>query len=81
MREFMLAMTDWNHLCHSLGITLLHVLWQGLVVSAVLLVAGTLLQKAKTNHRYLLLCAGLFALPLLALVTFCVVLQLSLIHI
>ena len=60
----MSAFVDWLPWIHALGWTLVHVLWQGLVVGLAHAAVRALLPKTQCQARY---AAGLFALALLAL--------------
>lgn len=48
-------------LIDSLGWTLLHFIWQGLLIGAATATALTLLRRADPGHRYLVACTGLLA--------------------
>lgn len=51
-----------NQLIHSIGMTLVHSLWQGALVAVVVLFALSLVQKGNARLRYVVLTAGLMAL-------------------
>jgi beta-lactamase regulating signal transducer with metallopeptidase domain len=54
-------------------ITLLHFLWQGVVVGVVVAIVAGLLHRASARARYALYSASLLSLPVCVVVTFCVV--------
>lgn len=56
-------------LSEAVGLAVLHLLWQGIVVAAVLAIALKLLSGATANIRYLLSCAALLGLVVLGVVT------------
>jgi len=55
---------------HKLGWTLLHSLWQGVVVLLLLVVLLRVLRKSSANLRYVFACLGLVMVVLLPVVTF-----------
>lgn len=56
-------------LSEAIGLAVLHLLWQGIVVAAVLALALQLLSGATANVRYVLSCAALLGLVVLGVVT------------
>ena len=56
-------------LSEAVGLAVLHLLWQGIVVAAVLAIALKLLSGAPANVRYLLSCAALLGLVALGVIT------------
>lgn len=58
-----------HELWSTLGVVLLHFLWQGTLVALLVASAARALGKAAARERYALFCFGLFALPLLPLIT------------
>ncbi len=54
-------------------ITLLHFLWQGAIVFAVVAITETLLRRASAQIRYVLYSGAMLSLPVCVAVTFCVV--------
>src|SRR5450432_2483 len=59
-----------QNLVESLGWTLVHFLWQGVAIAALLAAALWLLRRAKPNHRYLAGCAALLLLAAMPVLTF-----------
>ncbi len=57
-------------LVESLGWTLVHFLWQGVAIAALLAVALRFLRPAKAQHRYLAGCAALLLLAAAPVLTF-----------
>ena len=55
-----------------LGWSLLHFLWQGLVIAALLTVAMTTLRRRSADLRYAVACMALAAMVAAPVVTFCV---------
>ncbi len=55
---------------HAIGWTLLHFLWQGCVVAALLAVARTLLKGRSSNLRYLAACSALILMVVFPAATF-----------
>ncbi|KKL79879.1 hypothetical protein LCGC14_2010360, partial [marine sediment metagenome] len=55
-----------------LGWSLLHFLWQGLVIAALLSVAMTALRRRSANLRYALACMALLVMVAAPIVTFCI---------
>ncbi|HEX3108782.1 MAG TPA: M56 family metallopeptidase [Thermoanaerobaculia bacterium] len=53
----------------SIGWALLHLVWQGAIVAAILAAALALMARRTANARYAISCAALALLPLLAAVT------------
>jgi D-alanyl-D-alanine endopeptidase (penicillin-binding protein 7) len=45
----------------ALGLTLMHFLWQGLLLGCATAVALTLLRNSRAEYRYLIACVGLLA--------------------
>lgn len=62
-----------RELIHALGWTLLHFLWQGALVSAILAAALRRVTERDANLRYLLACGAMVATAALPLATFAVV--------
>ena len=62
-------MTMNGPLSEAIGLAVLHLLWQGVLVAAVLAVALRLLARSSANLRYGLSCAALAALVTLGVVT------------
>jgi beta-lactamase regulating signal transducer with metallopeptidase domain len=56
-------------LAQSIGWALLHLVWQGAIVAAILAAALALMSKRTANARYAISCAALALLPLLAGIT------------
>ena len=61
---------DWHLLSQQWLMTLVHFLWQAIIVGVILSVMLRLLAKTSARLRYAFSCAALFALPVLALATF-----------
>ena len=59
----------------GVGWTLLHFLWQGLVIAALLAIGLRLLRRGPAQYRYLAGCAALLLMALAPLVTFQLVLK------
>ena len=59
----------------GVGWTLLHFLWQGLVIAALLAIGLRLLRRGPAQYRYLAGCAALLLMTLAPLVTFQLVLK------
>ena len=68
-REALLTLLD-QPAAERLGWTLLHFLWQGAAVAAVLLVALWLLRRRSAQARYAACCAALAAMAGLPVATF-----------
>lgn len=58
-----------HELWSTLGLVLLHFLWQGTLVALLVASAARALGKTAARERYALFCTGLLALPFLPLVT------------
>lgn len=56
-------------LAQSIGWALLHLVWQGAIVAAILASALALMARRTANARYAISCAALALLPLLAVIT------------
>jgi beta-lactamase regulating signal transducer with metallopeptidase domain len=56
-------------LAQSIGWALLHLVWQGAIVAAILAASLALMSKRTANARYAISCAALALLPLLAGIT------------
>src|SRR5438445_5843290 len=56
-------------LAQAIGWALLHLLWQGVLVAAILAAALALLQRRSANARYLVSCAALALIVVLSLAT------------
>jgi beta-lactamase regulating signal transducer with metallopeptidase domain len=56
-------------LAHAIGWALVHLLWQGVLVAAILAAALALLQKQSANARYLAACGALVLLVALGIAT------------
>jgi bla regulator protein blaR1 len=56
-------------LAQSIGWALLHLVWQGAIVAAILAASLALMTRRTANARYAISCAALALLPLLAVVT------------
>src|SRR5580692_4856630 len=65
-------MNSWleQNLVQLLGWTLVHFLWQGIVIAALLAACLRLLRNAAPNHRYLAGCAALLLLVAAPVITF-----------
>jgi beta-lactamase regulating signal transducer with metallopeptidase domain/Flp pilus assembly secretin CpaC len=65
-------MNSWlsQSVVQALGWTLIHFLWQGLAIAAVLAVALRLMRRAAAQYRYLAGCAALLLMAVAPLVTF-----------
>ena len=61
---------DWQHYSGKLAITLLHLLWQGMVAGAIVAAGLRLLKNSSANYRYLFAIVVLFALPVVGVITF-----------
>ncbi|MCK4887859.1 MAG: M56 family metallopeptidase [Planctomycetes bacterium] len=59
-----------QYLIETLGWTLIHWLWQGLAIAAILAVAWKAFAKVSANKRYLIGCAGLTAMMVMPMLTF-----------
>lgn len=70
--ELMLDETFWYEQAIRLSITLLHFLWQGVLVGLVAAVALQFCKQKSANFRYTLVCGAFFCLPLLAIATFAI---------
>ena len=56
-------------LAQSIGWALLHLVWQGAIVAAILAASLALMTRRTANARYAISCAALALLPLLAVIT------------
>ena len=56
-------------LAQAIGWALVHLLWQGVLVAAILAAGLALLQRRSANARYLASCSALVALLLLGSIT------------
>jgi beta-lactamase regulating signal transducer with metallopeptidase domain len=56
-------------LAQSIGWALLHLVWQGAIVAAILAAALALMARRTANARYAISCAALALLPILAAIT------------
>ncbi|HEY2828564.1 MAG TPA: M56 family metallopeptidase, partial [Thermoanaerobaculia bacterium] len=56
-------------LAQSIGWALLHLVWQGAIVAAILAAALALMARRTANARYAITCAALALLPILAAIT------------
>jgi bla regulator protein blaR1 len=54
----------------TLGLTLIHFLWQGVVVALLLAAANVILRDAKASTRYIAACAAMTLMAVAAMVTF-----------
>ena len=61
---------DWQYYSARLAVTLAHLLWQGMIAGAIVVVGMRLLKNSPANYRYLLAVIVLFALPVVGVVTF-----------
>ena len=71
----MAALIQDSYLLNSIAITLLHFLWQGLVVAAILKILLTVIPKTHANLRYGLACFAMVSNAILVLVTYSIVYQ------
>ncbi|HJZ40670.1 MAG TPA: M56 family metallopeptidase [Bacteroidales bacterium] len=62
-----------NQLIHSMGMTLVHSLWEGALVAVVVLFALSLIQKGNARLRYVVLTSGLLVLFAGFLATFLII--------
>ena len=60
-------------LVENVGWVLLHFVWQGALVAVLVRAALSHLQRASADARYLVICAGMLAMPVLPIVTFVLV--------
>lgn len=56
-------------LSEAIGLAVLHLLWQGVLVAAILALALKLLSRSTANFRYLLSCAALASMVILGVMT------------
>ena len=63
----------WQQQAVRLSLTLLHFVWQGVLVGIVAAVVLKCCNRKSANTRHLIACAAFFSLPLLALATFFIV--------
>jgi beta-lactamase regulating signal transducer with metallopeptidase domain len=56
-------------LSEAIGLAVLHLLWQGVLIAAILALALKLLSRSNANIRYLLSCTALAAMVLLGVMT------------
>ena len=68
--EFLFDSSVWQQQAIRLSLTLLHFLWQGLLVGGVAAIALACCRRKSANARYLIACVAFFSLPLLAAATF-----------
>ena len=68
--EFLFDSSVWQQQAIRLSLTLLHFLWQGLLVGVVAAIALACFKRKSANARYLTACVAFFGLPLLAAATF-----------
>ena len=59
-----------NELCLRLALTLLHFLWQGLLVGAAAMLGARLLRTATASTRYMVFTTALLLLPVCVVITF-----------
>ena len=62
-----------NHFLYSLSLTLVHFLWQGLLVGLILKFALSVIDKSKSKLRYGLATLSMLTSLLLALFTFTII--------
>ena len=62
-----------NELCLRFALTLIHFLWQGTVIGALVAVAVWILRKSPPSSRYALHSVALVCLPICVAVTFATV--------
>ena len=67
---FLFDSSVWQQQAIRLSLTLLHFLWQGLLVGVVAAIALACFKRKSANARYLIACVAFFSLPLLAAATF-----------
>ena len=68
--EFLLDNSVWQQQAIRLSLTLLHFVWQGLLVGIAAAIALRCCKRKSANTCYLVACVAFFSLPLLAAVTF-----------
>ena len=68
--EFLLDSSVWQQQAIRLSLTLLHFVWQGLLVGMVAAIALQCCHRKSVNARYLIACLAFFSMPLLAAATF-----------
>ena len=68
--EFLWDGSVWQQQAIRLSLTLLHFVWQGVLVGLVAAVALTCFRRKSASTRYLIACVAFFGLPLLAAATF-----------
>ncbi len=67
------AILDWQQISARLSFTLLHFLWQGLVVGLIVATAFRVGQRLSANSRYIVASISLFCLPIIAACTFSII--------
>lgn len=68
--DFLLDGSVWQQQAIRLSLTLLHFVWQGVLVGVVAAIALACFNRKSANTRYLIACVAFFGLPLLAAATF-----------
>ena len=68
--DFIFDSAVWQQHAIRLSLTLLHFVWQGLLVGAIAAVAFACSRRRSANTRYLIACTAFFSLAMLAAVTF-----------
>ena len=64
-----------HEIFRALGMTLVHSLWQGALISVLVLLLLGLVKKSNARFRYVILCSGMVLLLAGFIVTFILVLQ------